>query len=405
MIGDIMTGYIYIIRNTVNSCVYVGQTVQGIDKRYKQHVDNAKNTDSRRKLYRAMRKIGIDKFYVEPLDKIEFSGNELTELEQYYIDKFNSIETGYNAIKHDDTYSYSRLQDYEKEQIKQDYINGESLLKIAVNHDIQRQLVSKICHGVQRNKDVIIHKSNTPRPIVVYDRNFNPIAVYKQQIEAKHRIDAVRIANGKKALDERNFYSGVQSQATKGNIANGYRFQYLSDLRYAGMTFRQIFDILNYQKGAAWAIDKVACLGEVVFCGDIAPLLKVANYREYRMKDPLLVLPTGILTNRLSIVPEQARYMRKREPGKLDIYRKDPSLLAQKIRNGDSYSQLARRHGCSPNAIKKACEQFGFSIKSIKTMQDAEFDRFMAMLENENPYTMELNNYEVNSTKKELITI
>ena len=38
-------------------------------------------------------------------------------------------------------------------------------------------------------------------------------------------------------------------------------------------------------------------------------------------------------------------------------------------------------------------------------MQDAEFDRFMAMLENENPYTMELNNYEVNSTKKELITI
>lgn len=97
--------------------------------------------------------------------------------------------------------------------------------------------------------------------------------------------------------------------------------------------------------------------------------------------------------------------MRKREPGKLDIYRKDPSLLARKIRNGDSYSQLARRHGCSPNAVKKACEEFGFSIKSIKTMQDAEFSRFMTMLEHENPYTMQLNNYEVNSTKKELITI
>ena len=60
-------GNIYIIKNTVNSKVYIGQTRYSIQERFKDHIKNSRYFDNH--LYLAMRKYGTDAFYVEPLEE------------------------------------------------------------------------------------------------------------------------------------------------------------------------------------------------------------------------------------------------------------------------------------------------------------------------------------------------
>ena len=73
-------GYIYIIKNTVNNKVYIGQTSRTIKKRFSEHTSNLRlNT----KLAVAMRELGTDKFYIQEL--AECSDSDLNKLEIEYI--------------------------------------------------------------------------------------------------------------------------------------------------------------------------------------------------------------------------------------------------------------------------------------------------------------------------------
>jgi len=80
---------IYVIKNSINDKVYVGQTWQTLERRissgYKPCIH----------LSRAMNKYGADKFHHEVLT---FSATQETadQLEQHFIAKFDSIKNGYN---------------------------------------------------------------------------------------------------------------------------------------------------------------------------------------------------------------------------------------------------------------------------------------------------------------------
>ncbi len=88
--------YIYKISNTVNSFVYIGLTKREPEKRWKEHLNSAKKLD--RRLYRAMRKHGVENFnfevvaYLKELDNPEL----LFQIEKEYITKNNSYWFGYN---------------------------------------------------------------------------------------------------------------------------------------------------------------------------------------------------------------------------------------------------------------------------------------------------------------------
>lgn len=89
--------YIYKICNTVNQKVYIGQTIESLDKRFKRHIGyNCRDNDT--KFYRAIKKYGYDKFYIELLEEVE-NQSELNQKEIYYIEKYNSILEGYNTAK------------------------------------------------------------------------------------------------------------------------------------------------------------------------------------------------------------------------------------------------------------------------------------------------------------------
>ena len=85
---------IYIITNTVNDKVYIGQTTNDITTRFKQHC-NTKYT----KLGKAISNIGKSKFSISVLEDNILDLDSLAEREQYYINKYNSINNGYNSSK------------------------------------------------------------------------------------------------------------------------------------------------------------------------------------------------------------------------------------------------------------------------------------------------------------------
>lgn len=90
-----MTCGIYIIKNTINDKVYVGQSVD-IEHRFYAHKYSAMNRrqDSHTQIHRAMKTIGVENFYYEILEECPIES--LDEREIYYIDKFDSYVNGYN---------------------------------------------------------------------------------------------------------------------------------------------------------------------------------------------------------------------------------------------------------------------------------------------------------------------
>lgn len=86
-----MTGRIYIIKNTVNNKVYIGQTKDSLQKRFGKHLSSCEYV-----IGKAIRKYGKDKFYIELLEEVDLEN--LNEREIFWINMFDSTNNkfGYN---------------------------------------------------------------------------------------------------------------------------------------------------------------------------------------------------------------------------------------------------------------------------------------------------------------------
>ena len=84
------TGYIY--RCSYNNVSYIGCTTD-IENRKEEHKENKTN-----KFGRALEQYGYDNFKFEFLETIQFSEKqELYDIEDLYIIKYDSITNGYNT--------------------------------------------------------------------------------------------------------------------------------------------------------------------------------------------------------------------------------------------------------------------------------------------------------------------
>jgi group I intron endonuclease len=84
---------IYVIVNTENTKVYVGQTYQALNRRWKQHKIYSKF--SKEKIYQAIRKYGIEKFNIKLICYVPTS-EEADLKERELIKHYDSIKNGYN---------------------------------------------------------------------------------------------------------------------------------------------------------------------------------------------------------------------------------------------------------------------------------------------------------------------
>ena len=84
-------GYIYAIKNKVNDKVYVGQTINSLQDRWYAHKSKA-NHSSQMVIHHAMRKHGIENFYIELLEECD----NLSERERFWIEHLDTYNNGYN---------------------------------------------------------------------------------------------------------------------------------------------------------------------------------------------------------------------------------------------------------------------------------------------------------------------
>lgn len=90
--------YVYLITNTKNKKVYVGQTNSSVKERFRQHVTKLNNNiHTNKHLQYSWNKYGKDCFHIEELEECH-TQEQLDEREKFYIEQYNSTDRaiGYN---------------------------------------------------------------------------------------------------------------------------------------------------------------------------------------------------------------------------------------------------------------------------------------------------------------------
>lgn len=133
-----MLGSLYLIRNKINSKVYVGKTYIDPSVRFIEHKRHAK-TKQTRPLYRAINKYGFDNFYIEVLGKYPEGILENKEIE--IIKELDSYNNGYNATIGGDGRRYLSITD---EDVIISYFKHKSGTKAAEELSVSRDTVERI---------------------------------------------------------------------------------------------------------------------------------------------------------------------------------------------------------------------------------------------------------------------
>lgn len=188
--------YIYKIVNDINDKVYIGKTLYTIERRWKQHLDNAENKIflEHLPLYKAMRKHGVNHFHSEMIEEVQ-DYQILSEREKFWVKEYDSYLNGYNATRGGDG---ALLYDYE--WIWDLWCSGLSIKEIANEVNCNDFVVRTVLtlHNISTQERVersYINqlKSHQPyqRPVLQIDINTGNIIAEYESVSA-----AARAVNG-----------------------------------------------------------------------------------------------------------------------------------------------------------------------------------------------------------------
>ena len=159
--------YIYQIINDINGKSYIGKTEFSIEKRFKEHCNDAfKKNNEKRPLYAAMRKYGIKHFHIFLIEET----NDPQEREIYWIEKKHTFKQGYNATLGGDGKKYI---DYDL--VITNYQELKSQKKVAEKMGINIDSVAKI---LKQNNEYIysskeVNKNTRGKIVKMYDKKTN----------------------------------------------------------------------------------------------------------------------------------------------------------------------------------------------------------------------------------------
>lgn len=166
-------GKIYIIRNSINNKVYIGQTTQSLNKRFNGHCCYSKSDRSvNMYIKRAIHKYGRNNFSIELLE--ECSIEDLNTREQYWINRYDSYNNGYNLTlggQDSNYFNLHRLEDtVDIKKFKEYIIEFKPLAKeVALHFGISKCSVYNLIKRL--NDDRLILSSYNPRKPKEIDSN------------------------------------------------------------------------------------------------------------------------------------------------------------------------------------------------------------------------------------------
>jgi group I intron endonuclease len=88
-------GKIYKITNKENGLIYIGCTINSLEKRFSEHHYRCFKTDYKSKLYNSMKKYGQENFTIELIEECDLS--VIYETEKKYIKSYDSYNNGLNS--------------------------------------------------------------------------------------------------------------------------------------------------------------------------------------------------------------------------------------------------------------------------------------------------------------------
>ena len=220
-------GYIYKIYNDVNDKVYIGQTIRTIEERWNEHINSINRKELYNNvLYKAMRKYGVENFYINEICSFNSSCKEelvhkLDDLEKDYIKKCNCITpNGYNMTKGGEHVSINKETKVDAYYANGDLYNTYNSMAEAYkdvryneNTDNGMSVICKCCkgelesgygfvwryHGDDFNKYPVtrtqeeIERINGIRPVDQYTLDGIYIKSYQSIAEVKKEFDLICI--------------------------------------------------------------------------------------------------------------------------------------------------------------------------------------------------------------------
>lgn len=173
-----MEGKIYIITNTINNKVYIGQTIGKLSDRFNKHIYDAVNRDGKsNKFHSALINIGIKYFKISLLEIVDIEDIDKKEIE--YISRYDSYYNGYNSTLG----GGGRCKiEYNKTKIIEDYSNGKTITNIAKELGIVN---TKTISGIIKDNNVKIRTNKK----VIYSINYiGDVVEHKSISEAYYYI-------------------------------------------------------------------------------------------------------------------------------------------------------------------------------------------------------------------------
>ena len=144
---DIKIGSIYIIKNDINDKVYIGQTINPLSYRFEQHYRTPISKCNKESIDYAMKKLGKEHFYIQEIEKC--SQKDLDNREKYWIQYYNSFETGYNLTRGGQGKERSILTEIQIKNLINDYKLGEPIKNIIKKYNIDKTTLYHILHKME----------------------------------------------------------------------------------------------------------------------------------------------------------------------------------------------------------------------------------------------------------------
>jgi hypothetical protein len=310
---------IYSILNKLNNKIYIGQTTQKIETRWKKHLNNIK----RRKniyLYDAINHYGIENFLIE---KIEDCSNidELNQRETYWINfyKSNQKEFGYNmtdggnnriptpeviartAKTRKDKHGHLSLE--HKQAISK--ANKNKIVSQETRQKISKSLIGRTLSEEHRHKISQVQQGN---PSPMEGRHHTKESKLKmsnwrkgktlEEIVGIEKAKILSKKNGEKWKKEKNpNYVNVSKQVLYNLLKQGYDNQYIAN-QFKVTTPTIINKTKEYY-------NKTPSQLRMEFFESINPLTKKKEYKEISLQNVIDLILSGRnrkeITNELGI--------------------------------------------------------------------------------------------------------
>lgn len=88
-------GKIYKITNKENGSIYIGCTINSLEKRFGEHLSRCFSSTHKSKLYNSMKKYGQENFTIELIEECDLS--VIYKIEKKYIEQYDSYNNGLNS--------------------------------------------------------------------------------------------------------------------------------------------------------------------------------------------------------------------------------------------------------------------------------------------------------------------